>query len=326
MNPTTTRLEAFSDPESGYQWHTCYAHDGDAGYPVRVIDHPGVYLVASMRLHDDAVNRFLDNHQIATFKPWGEKVGSDLKTSEPDRNGRGTDQELAVELSGRICYMSYERPRPGGLQAFLDRLKSEGHGSVFEHAHYSFILTGVSRNMTLESNRHRHFAISQLSGRFVDANSVGFVADPDQTPDEERAWALRCLEASRLYNQKFDANYDRYLKQWGEKTGHGEKTLQELNAIAGPVVDRKLTKKARERARDILPGCLETRIFYTVNARAIRLVFEKRCHADAAFEIRRCFNGVYRALKAHDPKLFSDYSETPLDDGTFAVSTSFGKI
>lgn len=317
---------AYHNPTSGYKWHTLEVprrvptvHSlrtgADATARIKVIEHPGVYLVGSMSLHEQAVNSYLSDHGVTAFSPWGEPQSAD-----PSRNARGTDHELAVELSGRICYMSYEKPRPGGVQAFVDRLKSEGHGSVFEHPHYSFILSGVSRNMTLESNRHRTFNISQLSGRFVDAAEVGFVVDPDLMGNLtfRQEWGERCLAAFDSYEVTHGRKLMREIEKWQVKNPGVAKWSKED--------ERKATKRARERARDILPGCLETRVFYTVNARAARFIFEKRCHADAAFEIRRAFNGVYRLLKAHDPRLFSDYTEHPLDDGTFAVSTAWGKV
>lgn len=317
---------SFHNPHSGYKWHTLELSrwDGSASESgprvVKVIEHPGAYLLASMRLDANAVNEYLDDHEIETFTPWG-LDGHEVPNHINARNDRGSDQELLVELSGRICYMSYDRPRPGGVGAFLDRLKSEGHGSVFEHPHYSVLLTGVSRNMTLEGNRHRPFSISQLSGRFVDAAQVGFVVDPELMGNltHRIEWAHACRDAFEQYETTHARNFERHLQRWRDKIG---------DPFAKPdkPTERKLIKKARERARDILPGCLETRLVYTVNARAIRFVFEKRCHADAAFEIRRAFNLVYRLIKERDPKLFSDYTEEPLDDGTFAVKTDFGKV
>lgn len=327
--PETGAVRSYHDPESGYRWHLEYTGNSQS---VKVIDHPGVYLVGFTRMHDEGVKRFLDNHGITGYKPWGlpreggspECPGGAIGTMYPgERNGRGTDSELLVELAGRLCYMSYDRPRPGGLQAFIANLVKEGHGSVFEHPHYSFILSGVSRNLTLEGNRHRTFSISQLSGRFVDAAEVGFVMDPDLSGNETDriAWAKACRSAFDDYEAGFRRKYDFQLAKW-----RSADVASRSATVPGPTIDRKLIKKTRERARDILPGCLETRVLYTVNTRAIRFIFEKRCHTDAAFEIRRAFNGVYSALKAHDPKLFEDFSETALDDGTFAVHTAYPKI
>lgn len=313
-------VEQFENKNSGLAFRTFTIN----GAPFRVIDSPGVYLVGSMQLHATAVNEYLSDHGIAKFRPWGED-GHGAANHINARNDRGTDQELAVELSGRICYMSYERPRPGGVGAFVDRLKAEGHGSVFEHPHYSFILTGVSRNMTLELNRHRPLSISQLSSRYVSAAEVGFVNDPEHDPAEFADWAASCRSSVEAYNRLFLSKYERAFARWKAKF-YPAMSDDEARKAVGPAVERKLVKKARDSARDVLPGGLETRVYYTVNARAARFIFEKRCHADAAFEIRRAMNGVYKKLKALDARLFDDMKEVPLDDGTFAVETAFPKI
>ncbi len=320
---------AYHNPTTGYKWriitfdHPSRTEPGKIEFrSMKVIEHPGVYVVGSMQLHETEIDAYLADHQIKTFSPWGGE--EDRAPGKFARNARGEDQELLVELSGRICYMSYERPRPGGVGAFIDRLKSEGHGSVLEHPHYSFIVTGVSRNMTLEANRHRPFSISQLSGRFVDASEVGFVIDADYIGDDALtlAWARTCLTAYDEYEAAYERNYQRQLRKWSDKLGANLPNT----ATPDKATERKLIKKARERARDILPGCLETRVLYTVNARAVRFIFEKRLHADAAFEIRRCFGLLFDKLAARDPLIFSDYTKEPLEDGTFTVSTAFGKI
>lgn len=321
-------LQRFHNPESGYKWHTRTLAKTEDGPPrhIKVIEHPGVYLLAAMKLNDTGVNSYLADHQISGFTPWGE-TNAFVNT----RNDRGTDHELLTELSGRVCYMSYERPRPGGCKTFIQNLKEQGHGSVLEHPHYSILLTGVSRNLTLEGNRHRPFSISQLSGRFVDASEVGFVCDPDMLPGESEppsiefeGWAESCRRSFDAYERQYATNFERQRAAWELANRSDKRPLAPL--VLDKASERKVVKKARERARDILPGCLETRLIYTVNARAIRFVFEKRCHADAAFEIRRVFNSVFRMLKAHDPVIMSDYTEVPLPDGTFAVETAFGKI
>lgn len=63
------------------------------------------------------------------------------------RNGK-------VHFSGN-CYMSFEKPRPGGNKAYLAHIKEVGHGSVLEHGVWNFLFTNVSRSLTHELVRHR---------------------------------------------------------------------------------------------------------------------------------------------------------------------------
>ena len=60
-----------------------------------------------------------------------------------------TDTEVAgehlAEVAGRVCYMTFAKPRPGGNQAYLGHILEVGHGSVLEHAVWNFLFTGCSR-------------------------------------------------------------------------------------------------------------------------------------------------------------------------------------
>jgi thymidylate synthase (FAD) len=70
--------------------------------------------------------------------------------------------ELLAEFAGRICYRSWEP----GLNANVTRIRTDReayfanvlqsfHGSVLEHANYSFAFRQVSRVFTHELVRHR---------------------------------------------------------------------------------------------------------------------------------------------------------------------------
>ena len=87
----------------------------------------------------------------------------------PDSIRSGNDESATVvEISARLCYMSYGRGRKD-ITDFVDNLLSKGDGSVFEHVNYGFAITGVSRALTHELVRHRAgFAYSQRSQRFID--------------------------------------------------------------------------------------------------------------------------------------------------------------
>ncbi len=305
----------YRNPTTGYAWH-----EVDVEYApgqrqrVKIIDSPGVYMTMFPSLHEGGINEFLKDHEITEYSPFAPDNPED---EVEDHRPRGAESELGIELAGRICYMSYNRPRPGGLSAFLENLKNEGHGSVFEHPHWSFILSGVSRNLTLEANRCRFFNISQLSGRFVNPDEVGFIGDPEHTPAEAQQYAEDCVRLFRRYEDRYEANYKRFAARWLEKNP---------NMMPSRKDETGIIKKARERARDILPGSLETRVMYTINSRAIRGLFETRCAAGAAWEIRRVMNKVFRMMKGHAPKLFNDYTETDLGDNTFAITTPNRKI
>jgi thymidylate synthase (FAD) len=94
---------------------------------IRVIHEPTVYLVGRQTVSPSELDRFLEEHGVA----W-----------ETDTDIAG---EHLTEVAGRLCYMSFAKPRPGGNRAYLDHILEVGHGSVLEHAVWNFIFVGVSR-------------------------------------------------------------------------------------------------------------------------------------------------------------------------------------
>src|SRR4029077_16419028 len=77
------------------------------------------------------------------------------------------------------------------VAAYLQHIIDVGHGSVLEHAVWSFVITGVSRSFTHELIRHRHFSYSQLSQRYVDESESDFI-EPDviaNDPELHAVWA-----------------------------------------------------------------------------------------------------------------------------------------
>ena len=128
---------------------------------IRILRDPTVYLVGRQLVDPRAMDRFLADHGVS----WE------------------TDTEVAAEhlteVAGRVCYMSFAKPRPGGNKTYLDHILEVGHGSVLEHAAWNFIFVGVSRTLTHELVRHRAgWAYSQLSQRYVD-ESVAEYVEPD---------------------------------------------------------------------------------------------------------------------------------------------------
>src|SRR3954447_23033495 len=85
--------------------------------------------------------------------------------------------QALAEFAGRACYESWDKPNPATAtnEGFLRHILEVGHLSVFEHASVSMYLTGVSRSLTHELIRHRHFSFSQLSQRHVADDDVAFV-------------------------------------------------------------------------------------------------------------------------------------------------------
>src|SRR3712207_3741803 len=88
--------------------------------------------------------------------------------------------QALAEFAGRACYQSWSKPNPATATnaGYLRHILEVGHLSVLEHGSVTFYLTGVSRSLTHELIRHRHFSYSQLSQRYVPERDAGMV-EPD---------------------------------------------------------------------------------------------------------------------------------------------------
>ncbi len=258
---------------------------------MKVIRRPRVYLVGRQALDNSEIGRFLDDHGVAQW------------TTDTDTPG-----ELLPELAGRLCYLSFAKPRPGGNSAYLRHIKEVGHGSVLEHSVWNFIITGVSRSFTHELVRHRAgFGYSQLSQRYVDESVADFV-EPDCIGDDPEMHDV-----------------------WQSAVGHAQeayvKLVAALQAKFADVEVKTLRRKmARQAARSVLPNATETKIFVTANARALRHFVELRCNEHAEPEIREVAALVLEVLQKEAPNIFGDYEFVSLSDGTRAVKTTFHKV
>src|SRR6202790_2992969 len=158
--------------------------DAQPGAGMRVLREPTVYVVGRQQVGAAELDRFLADHGVS----WQ------------------TDTEVAgehlVEVAGRVCYMSFAKPRPGGNQAYIGHILEVGHGSVLEHAVWNFLFTGVSRSLTHELIRHRAgFGYSQLSQRYVD-ESVAEYVEPDciaDDPELHRLWLDAVADSHNAY-------------------------------------------------------------------------------------------------------------------------------
>src|SRR5688572_24839488 len=91
-----------------------------------------------------------------------------------------TSADQLAEFAGRACYESWERPNPATAtnHGYLSNILDHKHYSVIEHAHFTLWITGVSRGLSHELVRHRHFSYSQRSQRYVDESDFAAVLHP----------------------------------------------------------------------------------------------------------------------------------------------------
>ncbi len=256
--------------------------------PLKIVREPKVHLVGRQTLVPEGVTGFLDQYGL---------------TWDTDTPVAG---EALAEMAGRVCYMSYGKGRRTNAE-FLSHIVEVGHGSVLEHAVWSFLITGVSRSFTHELIRHRHFSYSQLSQRYVNESDSDFV-EPDaiaEDPKLHEAWSEAVDAARRAYDVLVEGLQAKYT------------------AIADATLRRKL---ARQAARSVLPNATETKIFVTGNVRALRHFIELRGSEHADVEIRKVAVAVLRIMQQEAPAMFSDYTLVTLPDGSVATHTEHPKV
>lgn len=193
-----------------------------------------------------------------------------------------TDGDILAEFSGRNCYESFHKPNPetAANKDYIGKnLIGKSHESVFEHTNVSFYVSGVSRNLLLELERHRHLSFSVISTRYVDPESMGTVIHPN-TPLGIREKILQYDDDQRfLANEIFNKC---------RESGLG-------------------VKQAREVARQVLPGNTETKFVVTGNIRAWRYVVSLRWHPTADKEIHDFAEGILKHLKNIVPNSVQDF-------------------
>lgn len=214
------------------------------------------------------------------------------------------DAQQLIEYSGRNCYLSWSNPGKKTNEQYIHHIMEVGHLSVIEHASATFSIANVSRSLTHELIRHRHFSISQQSQRYVDEADAGFV-EPDaiaQNPELHQLFVETCEQARQAY----------------------VKLVEGLRKHYDTVEDKTLRRKlARQAARSVLPNATATRIVVSGNFRAWRWFLLMRGSEHADVEIRTLAIEVYKLLVRHAPAVFGDLQTRTLPDQTEALESKY---
>ena len=237
---------------------------------------------------------------VEEMRAYLESVGGEswLEMREDVREALN-DGELLAEFGGRMCYRSWE---PGlnpnvtrirtDQQAYFANVLQSAHGSVLEHANFSFAFRNVSRVFTHELVRHRAgSAFSQESLRYVRLTDIGVRVPPALEPLREQVISLvETLEEFQL---------------------SAAQTLK-LDEDGLPFAVKKEITSALRR---LAPIGLSTDILWTANVRTLRHVIEMRTAPGAEEELRLVFNAVAEKMKVEVPNLFQDFSRQ--EDGSW---------
>jgi thymidylate synthase (FAD) len=275
----------------------------DAGTPY--LKHAGVVLLAKPQVALEGMRPFLEG--------FGPELDFGQYVDDPTQLTPGAQ---LMKTAGQTCYASFgpKRSYNENAKRYFDNLSSSGHGSVFEHATFSFLLYGISRSNTHEIVRHRAgTAFSQLSQRFVSGKVLRFVERPEyqQHPALHKAFEERIDRAAREYEEIADELLS--LQSEGD---------QLLSADAK--TDRR--KRVQQTARSVLPNETETILVLSANVRSWRHMIEMRTDQHAESEIRDLFFRIFLCLRMAEPLLFEDYAIESYSDGTFGARTDWRKV
>jgi len=250
---------------------------------------PTVFLIARPSVDLEGMRGYLEDvHGQSWLERRLEEAGGELRGGE-----------TLVEFGGRACYRSWEpglnpnvtKVRTDQREYFANILRS-GHGSVLEHANYSFALRNCSRVLTHELVRHRAgSAFSQESLRYVRLTDIGFRVPPALEPIREQVLSI----VEQLEEFQVSAAEELGIEQEG--------------------VPFHVKKEVTSALRRLAPLGLSTDIIWTANARTLRHVIEMRTAEGAEEELRLVFDEIARIMQAEAPYLFQDFVRQ--DDGSW---------
>jgi thymidylate synthase (FAD) len=234
-----------------------------------------------------------------------------------------TDASALIALCGKRCYQSFEvgqNPNVSKIRtdhaAYITNVLASGHGSVLEHATWSFAIENVSRVFTREMNRHRAgVAISEGSMRYIRFDDVGFTM-PDSI--------LGSLEDSVAAEDQSQVSIGTLMEftEPGEKKRRTReifesafKTMEKWNLDLcniwkiGEMKDFTQKKKLTSMFRRIIGMGVSTGGIWTLNARSLRHVLAMRGSEYAEEEIYHVFDRIAQIMIEDEPLLFGDFTK-----------------
>lgn len=276
---------------------------------MKVVENPEVYLIASPMIEPLGMCRYLEE---VNGMDWFERLYGDSAKAGiiPVNLASGVPAaEGLIEFMGRLCYRSWAP----GLNANVTKIREDrgdyllnvirsGHGSVLEHATFSFVIHNCSRVLTAELNRHRAgVAISEQSLRYVRLDDLSFRLPPTLSPQAQEMM---------------------------------ERAVEHIEEVIADLIENEITddmdfakkKEITSAIRRIAPLGMATEEGWTANVRAIRHVISVRSNPHAEEEIRVFADQLASIMQKQCPLLFGDFVEEPVVDGPAAWETPHAKV
>ncbi|MHB1393562.1 MAG: FAD-dependent thymidylate synthase [Clostridia bacterium] len=233
------------------------------------------------------------------------------------------EPEKLIASAAKLCYspVGIENIMDGldnvKVDKFLNMLMDLGHESPIEHVVFTFGVEGVSRVLTHQLVRHRiGCSYSQQSQRYVKLEQFEYIIPPEieRIPKAKGKFISAMEEDQRVYNELVELLMEEHFNRY---TGEGKNEKQARSMAE---------KTAIEDARYVFPNACETKIVFTMSARALVNFFRHRCCNRAQWEIREMADEMLRQLKGVAPILFKNAGPGCVASGCPEGAMTCGKM
>jgi thymidylate synthase (FAD) len=289
------------------------------------------FLVAQTRVNPEAVQKWLE------FLGVSDKYVEDLWDLMGTCDECGvttpenvTDPALLIALAAKRCYKSFEpslNPNVTKVRSdwteYLDNVLKSRHGSVCEHATYSFAIENVSRVFTGEMNRHRAgVAVSEASMRFIRYDDIpSWLPTSISTTEEEEILHHQVTTYDPVHSTYDRAHFELIRKKMRSQSifarayKQAEENYSALMDIwkdeLAPDAKFKGKKHVTSMMRRIVPMGVATGGVWTLNIRALRHIMALRASEAAEEEILHVWSRAGAEMIKQEPMLLADFSQTP---------------
>lgn len=250
-----------------------------------------IFPIARTKVDRGQVRRWLDHVEADSYEIPDEETIS--------------DPALLVALAAKRCYMSFEvglNPNVtkvrSDLVSYFDNILRSKHGSVLEHAVWSFAIEGVSRVFTAEMNRHRAgWAISEGSLRFIRFDqSIPYWLPTSlrDHPDDDDGLRVKKRRSREVFRSAFvtqEVAYSKLLSIW--EMDEGDKNFS-------------YKKRVTSCLRRIVGMGVATGGVWTGNLRALRHVVAARSDPAAEEEMIHVFSRIGAMMLDEESLVFLD--------------------
>lgn len=246
---------------------------------------------------------------VKAVEEWMKFLGADEFFKEQFNEDKPcNDGALLVALAAKRCYKSFQvglNPNITKVRKdiceYIDNILASGHGSVLEHAVYTFAIENVSRVFTGEMNRHRAgWAISEGSMRYIRYDEIPYWLPTSLTVQEgdDTDLIIKKEDSQDIFNDIFSEIEDAYKRLcmiWD---------MDELDK------NFAYKKKMTSCLRRIIPMGIATGGVWTGNLRALRHVIALRTEPAAEEEIFYVFSRIAEIMLQAENFIFKDFSKS----------------